>query len=680
MTFTQTVKGIFVKPKKDAVDNSQSGKGKKFLSRISGAFMLPISVMAIAGLFLGIGSALESNLTTEAGKTFGLFMKNLGQPVFDAMPALFLMAIVISFTDDIGTAVFAGLIGYLIFLSLQTPFIHSSSNAADIAAAKATIGAHAQITGNSGYTTAAFVGGSLTGDALKDAQAAFNDAQAFLKTNPIDSDSVGHASILFGMGDALEAKLYKVVGSTWGISSMTTSVFGGIIVGFIVAWAYNNFHKVELPSIISFFGGKRFVAFVVIVMMIPLTFLFLLVWPWIAIGLAYFGEYSGKVAGLDSFLFGFGERALVPFGLHHVFYAPLWFTGAGGDASQPIQDFLATNTFVGAGADSMVHFNAVGDQAMWAKIAGFSFNDVEWVSSKGYTGTVAAAQAAGTYHSLPVYEFFQEKLEMRIGRFMQGKFAFMQMGLPMAGLAMILAAPKENRKTAAAIIIPASVTSFVTGVTEPIEFTFVFLAPALFWGFHALMAATSFLLMNLLGAHMGMTLSGGFIDTIVYGILPMQKGTHFWWAYVIGSGLAPIYFFAFYWYIKRFDLSTPGRGGNTKLFTKQDYKDSKAKASGAGNDPQAMAIIEAYGGKSNITKTANCATRLRFDVKDASIVKEENLKAAGALGVMKTSKTHVQAIMGPSAETMHQKIKDALANMPAETVKKAPAKKVVAKK
>ncbi|NQZ66141.1 MAG: PTS transporter subunit EIIC [Mycoplasmatales bacterium] len=616
MTFLKTWKAAFTPKKKSAKDNANNGGAKRFLSRISGAFMLPISVMAIAGLFLGVGAAIQSQ--TSAG-TFGQFIKNLGDPVFGAMPALFMVAIVISFTDDIGTAVFAGLIGFLVFNAIQTPFIQMASDPSP-----------------KGWTGGSY---NQTGSA----EIFFVGSNSDL--NPSDWVS--------SIDETLGRRLFKLVGSNLGITSMNTSVFGGIIVGFVVAFAYNKFHEIELPSIISFFGGKRFVPFVVILFMIPLSLLFLIVWPWVGIGLAYFGEYSGKVAGLDSFVFGYVERALIPFGLHHVFYAPLWWTSAGGDVTSSLTSWQADgNALTGVSQNLISDLNGQlqGDSFIWLGVNGLSYDNITWSHT--------TAGGVTTQHSAKAFIFFKDELGINLGRFMQGKFPFMQFGLPAAGVAMVMAAPKENRKTAAAIIFPAALTSFVTGVTEPIEFTFVFLAPALFWGFHATMAAFSFLLMNLLGAHVGMTFSGGFIDTIIYGMIPVAKGTNFWWMYVIGAGLIPIYYFVFYWWIKHFNLSTPGRGGNTKLFTKADYKASKGGSSEI--DPQAIAIIEAYGGRENIVKTANCATRLRFDVKDSSKVSEEKLKAAGAMGVMKVSKTHVQGIFGPKAEVLHGKIKKAL--------------------
>lgn len=597
MTFTQIIKDIFVRQKDKSLDNSSSGGTKKFLSKLSGAFMLPISVMAIAGLFLGVGAAFESH---TAAKTFGLFLKNLGDPIFGAMPALFLVAVIISFTDDQGSAVFSGLVAFLVFNAIQQPFMKVEN-----------------IGNNIG--TAVFYGMDL--------------------------------------GEDVAMKMYKIVGSNLGIQSLNTAVFGGIIIGFVVSYLYNKFHQIELPPVIAFFGGKRFVPLVSIIAMIPFALIFLLIWPFIGLGFAYFGQYSGKVAGLDSFVFGFVERSLIPLGLHHVFYAPLWYTSAGGDMSHALTAWeTAGNTIVaidGNTAKTSSDFVAaiitdksyMGDSFGWLAVNGSGFK------------TITFANADGTQHTLKIFQFVDKELGINLGRFMQGKFSFMQLGLPAAGAAMVFAAPKENRKTALAAIVPAATTSFVTGVTEPIEFTFVFLAPALFWGFHATMAAISFMAMNLLGAHVGMTFSGGIIDTIVYGAIPFAQGTNFYWMYVIGLLFAPIYFFVFYWAIKKFNLDTPGRGQNVKLFTKSDYIQSKTKNISQGISPQAAAIVAASGGWENITKYSNCATRLRYDVKDASLVDESALKKAGAAGVAKVDANHVQIIMGPVAEQINNNIK-----------------------
>ncbi|QGZ97689.1 PTS sugar transporter subunit IIABC [Mycoplasma sp. NEAQ87857] len=463
-------------------------------------------------------------------------------------------------------------------------------------------------------------------------------------------------SILFDGAGRDPFKLVKLVGDSLGVKSLQTSVFGGIAVGLVIQYLYNRFHTIQLPQVISFFGGKRFVAIVTIPAMALLAFAFLIVWPWIGIGLNAFGTAIGSVpGGAESLIFGYVERALIPFGLHHVFYAPLWYSSAGGDLNTQLAEFLRDHPGITQGADLKNLINIVaehpdkyqGDSTTALSLLSFQHDTLSYTSKDGKTVT------------LPLFEFLAKELKFKIGRFADGKFSIMMFGLPAAAAAMVLAAPKENRKVALGTVVPAAFTSFITGVTEPIEFTFLFLSPFLFWGFHSIMAAFSFMFANLAGVHVPMAFSGGVLDLVSYGIIPFAKGTNFYWVLVVGLAYAPIYLAVFYFYIKWKDLATPGRGGNTKLFTKADYLASKNETAtaSAGVDPKALAIVMAYGGLDNITAFNNCASRLRYDVKDASLVSEEKLKAAGAFGVKVEGNNHVQAIFGPAAEQLNAKIK-----------------------
>ncbi|WP_406613454.1 glucose PTS transporter subunit IIA [Mycoplasma corogypsi] len=587
-------------------NNSGSGKARKILSKLSGAFMLPISVMAIAGLFLGVGATIASNSSAEAAKQFGKFIQLLGEPAFAALPLLFAAAFVVAFTDEAGVGVFATIIAYLVFLAIQSVFITPVEQAGKV---------------------------------------------------------VGY-DILFRGGGRNPEDLLRLVGSSLGTTSLQTSVFGGILVGLMVAYLYNRFHTIQLPTVISFFGGKRFVGLIAIPAAALLAILFLIFWPWIGIVLNLIGTNLGKFKYGDSFVFGYIERSLIPFGLHHVFYAPLWYTPAGGSVEEALVPWLkdnginevtlATMRTQGYTLPAFVDFikadpnRFVGDSTITINLLGFPHSDVTWT-------------AKGAKESLPVFDFVSDQLGIRVGRFLDGKFSFMILGLPGAAVAMILAAPKENRKVAIATVVPVAATSILTGVTEPIEFTFLFLSPFLFLGFHAFMAATSFLLANLLSVHIPMAFSGGFLDLAIYGMVNVQKGTNFWWTLVVGAVYFPIYLVVFYFYIKHFDLPTPGRGGNTKLFTKADYlaaKDAKKALEGQSDvNPKAYAIVQAYGGTKNITAYNNCASRLRYDVKDASLVNDDALKAAGAFGIKREGNSHVQAIFGTAAEQLNSLIK-----------------------
>lgn len=655
----------FRKKENKAVVNGQNNgsfkdKLKLIMSKLSGGFMLPIAVMSISGLFLGIGATIESQSAGVAGLAlFGRFLKEMGLPIFSGMPIFFAAAFVVSFTDEAGVGVFASIVGFLTFLSIQSVFIETVSKNESLAGLTTQELADKI---NSGYTM----------EFLNPGASDYAKVKAGLGVEPVDitqavrdvalgrnisvpanhvvylhTNNAGGYNILFSGLGREPLTLSKLVGTTLGVRSLQTSIFGGITVGITVAKLYNKYHTIQLPTVVAFFGGKRFVALVTIIAMVPLAFIYLILWPYVGWLLNFAGTKLGQVPyGFESFIFGYIERSLIPFGLHHVFYSPLWYTSAGGDLASQLTEWQAAGNVVkDPEVQKWISEVITSPQAWQGDIATVNliqnkFDVVNWTKD-------------GVNHSAKLYEFAAQELSIKYGRYMQGKFSFMQFGLPAAAAAMIFAAPKENRKLAAGTVIPAALTSFVTGVTEPIEFTFLFLSPALFWGFHAGMAALSFLLMNILGAHIGITFSGGILDMVIYGIIPLAKGTNFWWWAVIGVIYAPIYFFVFYYWIKVKNLSTPGRGGNTRLFTKNDFK---TKNSNSSVSPQVIGIIEAYGGAENIVSYNNCASRLRYDVKDASKVDHDKLKSFGAFGVSKSSNTHVQAIFGPKAEQINTAI------------------------
>ncbi|ADN68669.1 PTS transporter subunit IIABC [Mycoplasmopsis fermentans] len=650
MTTAQTT-GIENKKSKPK-DNSRKGNFRKILSKISGAFMLPISVMSIAGLFLGVGATISSqsaivlnnnplSSAAKAGIVIGDFIKLLGDPIFGAMPLLFAAAFVVAFTDEAGVGVFAAIVGYLVFSAIQAPFIQSVIEKTNIDGTK---------------QASELIGKTI----LKDD-----------KTGQLYYETLKGYNILWMTGK-FGAEVKQVVGSSLGFKTLQTSVFGGIFVGLIVSYLYNKLHTIKLPTVISFFGGKRFVSLITIVAMIPLAFLFLLIWPWVGIGLSYFGNSLGHVPyGIESFVFGYIERSLIPFGLHHAFYAPLWYTNAGGDILKALEDWEARgNTFSGD-ATALTAYNGwkalmaskhnewMGDSYAAIGVMKLNFNTITWKD----------ATPAHEVHTLPLYKFVASELGIKLGRFMQGKYSFMILGLPGAAVAMILAAPKENRKVAAGTVIPAALTSVITGVTEPIEFTFLFLAPWLFWGFHAFFCALSFLLANVLGVHIGMSFSGGIMDLIIYGIIPVMKGTNFWWALAVGVPYFFIYLGGFYFFIKKFNLATPGRGETVRLFTKKDFQakqdgndeNSSSKDTSARNARE-YAMILALGGPKNIVNTNNCASRLRYDINDRNLVNEVECKAAGAVALKWEGDKHVQVIVGPVAEQMNANIRKILAS------------------
>ncbi|MDZ7293359.1 PTS transporter subunit IIABC [Mycoplasmopsis pulmonis] len=582
--------------------NNNSGKLKKLLSKISGAFMLPIAIMSIAGIFLGVGAAIATGSGANEGlKLFGLFIQNMGDPIFSSLPLLFAAAFVIAFTEEAGAAVFAAIIAYLVFSALQAALI----------------------------------------EPLRDS------AQKI----------IGY-KVLFESAGRDPESLIRLVGSSVGFTTLQTSVFGGISVGLITSYLYNKFHKIQFHPAFSFFAGKRFVPLVAILAMVPLSLTFLLFWPWVGKGLSVFGTALGKVPyGIESFIFGFIERSLIPFGLHHVFYAPLWYSNAGGDAATALSQwqqagnqFVESAGFTAANIQELIDSitkNAdkwVGDSTGWQAVNSLNFNVVSF-----------RKQGSSEVQTLWVLDFFAQEFGIKLGRFLQGKYVFMSMGLPAAAFAMVMAAPKENRKVAFASLAPAAFTCFLTGITEPLEFTFLLLSPFLFWGFHAFMCALAFLLMNVLGAHIGMTFSGGFIDYVIYGLIPIQKGTHAYWVYVVAPFYAPIYFFVFYFWIKFKNLDTPGRGQNIKLFTKKDFRNKNKNKNLV--DPQVRAVVLGLGGWDNITKYENCASRLRYDVVDFSKIDENRIKSAGATAIRRVGSNHIQIIVGSIAEQLNQRVK-----------------------
>ncbi len=643
---TRAFKLSFGKKNKTA-NSEKKGRTREFIAKLSKGLMLPIAMLPVAGLFLGIGATIATeagNANLLALQTFGNFMKQAGDVIFGALPVLFAVAIAIAFTNDAGPAGLAALIGYLVFGGLQAALLQPVEIAGKL----------------EGYNLLFYQDGSL-----------------------------GSISDGYGLPKS-------VVGSVLGITQLSTSVFGGFIIGFTVAWLYNKFKDIQLPAVIGFFNGVRFVPIVTFAALFPITLVVLMIWPLVGIGFGYIGEALGSnMYGFNSFIFGYIERALVPFGLHHAFYSPLWYSEVGGALA--LDDFAIVNgQFVTGVATTNAHAtwgelaksfnssvdisqNPVGDQGVWAfvnsNLAGrnvtLTDGSTATIQFGDFTNTVYESAA----HKLGVYDI--KSSGVNIGQYMQGKYSFMMFGLPAAAAAMVMAAPKENRKMAGSIVISAGFTAMLTGITEPIEFTFLFLAPWLFWGFHAVMCAISFGLMNWIGyinpaaiaPHIGMTFSGGLLDWVIYGGARIPAGSNAWWALIFGVAYAPIYYFFFLWAIKRFNIATPGRGGNTQLFTKADFK---AKQQGNGkHDPIAIEIINAYGGLENIKNVDACITKLRIQVANPKNVDENKLKnELGALGTIHPSAQSVYAIYGAKADYYKQQINSII-----KEIKDDPSKK-----
>lgn len=613
-------KSFSTKPKK----KTGGSPVREFIAKLSRGLMLPIAMLPVAGLFLGIGSAIvtqASNNNIEWLKIIGQILYIPGNAIFSNLPVLFCIAIAITFAGDAGVAGLSAFVGWVAFCALQSAFIVAPS---------------------------------------------------------VDG---GNYHFLFYNFN--ETMFNAVFTSNVGIQSLQTSVFGGLIVGFIVAVLYNKFKNIQMPQILGFFSGVRFIPIVTFCAMIVLSLLFCLIWPVFGLGLYYLGNYLGQAPyGINSLFFGYIERSLVPFGLHHAFYAPLWYTSAGGTIN--LSDLMVIN-----GVQAVASAGSL-DPITWLQFAQqFGYNgpssvvgdQTGWMMASTIVGHTVYLKDGST--TILTFDMIDKAFDgVNLGQYMQGKYAFMMFGLPAAAAAITMAAPKGNaRKLAFSTVSGAALTSFLTGITEPLEFTFLFLAPALYYGFHAVFCAISFWLMNLLGAHVGMTFSGGAIDFTIYGIIPdaMGAGAHCYWAIAIGAAYIPIYYFGFLFIIKGFDIKTPGReGAENKLMTKKDYLAKKGQVqaepqkinANVSNAPKlenlnkdqqfAYDVIMAYGGANNIKNVDACITKLRVQVIDQSVVDMDALKQLGARGVVKPSAESVYAVFGTKADFIKNQMNELL--------------------
>ncbi|WAA08891.1 glucose-specific PTS transporter subunit IIBC [Fervidibacillus albus] len=392
--------------------------------------------------------------------------------------------------------------------------------------------------------------------------------------------------------------------SELGIPTLQIGVFGGILMGFVAAVLYNKYHDFKMPEMLSFFGGSRFVPIITAGYSIVIALILAFVWPLVqdgifALGTALSGENTPP---FYMFIYGLVERALIPFGLHHIFYIPVRFSEVGGTYT------TLAGTIVS------------GDTAMYmAQLADKQINDA---------------------------------IEITAGRFMAGKFPFVLFGLPAVALAMYHMAKPKNKKAVGGLLFTAAGTAFLTGITEPIEFTFLFVAPLLY-AFHTVMAGLSFMLMYILDVNVGYAGGSGIIDFVLFGILP-GVGEPWWYVIIVGLLMAVVYYFVFRWAIKKWNLLTPGRGDedSNRLYTRKDYE-NKTNTS-VGNE-KAYNVLAALGGKENINHLDACITRLRVGVKTKENVDKERLKALGASGVLEVG-NGVQAIFGPTSDTLKTQI------------------------
>ncbi|MFD1451147.1 MULTISPECIES: glucose-specific PTS transporter subunit IIBC [Oceanobacillus] len=377
--------------------------------------------------------------------------------------------------------------------------------------------------------------------------------------------------------------------SVLGIGTLQTGVFGGIIAGLIAAYCFNRFHNMEMPSFLGFFAGKRFVPIATAAVSFLAGILLMFIWPTIQNVMnsaSYWLIEEGTYIAV--FMFGFIKRLLIPFGLHHIFHSPFWYE-------------FGTYTNL---AGEIIR----GDM------------------------TIFFAQ-------------LRDGVKITAGNFMAGEFPIMMFGLPAAALAMYHTARPERKKLVAGLLVSGALTSFLTGITEPIEFLFLFISPLLFF-IHAVLDGLSYVLMTWFSVNVGYTFSGGAIDFVLFGVLPNQEP---WWITIIlGLFFAVLYYFLFRFFIKKFNLMTPGREETVE----EENNGGKRKSADL-----AYHVLEAMGGQKNITHLDACITRLRVSVNSIKEVDKNKLKQLGATGIQKVG-NNIQAIFGPRSEIIKGQIQD----------------------
>ena len=531
------------------------------LQRVGRSFMLPIALLPIAGLLLGVGASLTNAAMIES---YGL-EKILGEGT--------LLNSILTVLSAVGSIIFDNL-PIIFAMGVALGMAESEKATATLSAAIAFFVMHATI------------------------------STLLALTGKISDGSLHEGSIA------------DVV----GITSLQMGVFGGIIVGLGVAVLHNKFYKIKLPTVISFFGGTRFVPIISTVVYVAVGAAMFFVWPFIQEGIFGLGNLVLNSGYVGPAVYGFIERILIPFGLHHVFYLPFWQTGVGGSA------IVDGNLIMGA------------QNIFFAELAS------------------------------PATEVFS----VSATRFMSGKFPFMIFGLPGAALAMYSCAKTQKKKIAGGLLLSAALTAMLTGITEPIEFTFLFVAPVLYF-FHSLLAGLSYMLTHVFRVGVGMTFSGGIIDLLLFGVLQGNEKTG--WIAILPLGIVyfVVYFLLFRFMIRKFDYVTPGReeDGETKLYTRADYNEKKKgsrpevagepemSAPAVGLEDTSSLIVRGLGGRENIRDVDCCATRLRVTVKNSDLVTDSLLKMSGAAGVIRRG-NGVQVVYGPQVSVIKSELDDYL--------------------
>ncbi|RGI11241.1 PTS glucose transporter subunit IIA [Ruminococcus sp. TF12-2] len=520
------------------------------LQRVGRSFMLPIALLPVAGLLLGIGSSFTNATTIET--------YHLGKFIYEGG----VLYTILDIMSKTGSAVFDNL-------------------------------------------ALLFAMGVAIGMAKKEKEvAALSGAIAYIVMNTT-------ISALITAKGGVEAMAENSTTSVLGITTLQMGVFGGILVGLGVAALHNKFYKTELPQVLSFFGGTRFVPIVSTVTYLIVGIIMFYLWPVVQLGISKLGVLVLNSGYAGTWIYGILERALIPFGLHHVFYMPFWQTELGGSM------MIDGNMVAGA------------QNIFFAELASKS----------------------------------TEVFSVSATRFMAGKFPFMIFGLPAAAFAMYKTARPEKKKIVGSLLLSAALTSMITGITEPLEFTFLFVAP-LMYAVHCVLAGLSYMLMHILNVGVGMTFSGGLIDMTLFGILQGNAKTHWIWIVVVGLIYAVVYYFVFYFMITKMNLKTPGREPDDvepKLYRRSDVNEAKAakvkSTDKRTSDVVSATILKGLGGKENLSDVDCCATRLRVTVNDASKVMDDMLKASGASGVIHKG-NGVQVIYGPKVSVIKSDLED----------------------
>ncbi len=512
------------------------------LSRVGKSFMLPIALLPAAGIFLGVGASFTtpevvSQLGDPSFLQEGAFLHSIlkimasaGDVIFGSLPVLFAIGVALGLAKrEKEVAAIAGFVFYMVM--------------------------------NQVIATSLAVFGTTT-----------------------------EAGILFLGREIPNSGLASALGVS---NTLAMGVFGGIIAGLITAYLSNRFRDFKMPEVLGFFGGARFIPIVSAAVAIVTGLILVVIWPFIGMALTEVGNAIVGLGSFASFLHGIIERALIPFGLHHVYYTPLWFTEVGG------------------------------------------------------TEIINGVTVAGTNNQFFEHLSNGSLVDFTSTNFMTGKFPFMIFGLPGAALAMYHTAFDGKKKLVGGLVFSAAFTAALTGITEPIEFAFLFAAPALYFLVHVPLAGLSFFLMDILNVRIGMTFSGGLIDFFLFGILPGNEATNWIMVPLVGIVYFFLYYFIFKFAIIKFDLKTPGREDEDTESAAKDYTDSEL----------AEHIIDALGGIANIDEVDACITRLRITVLNGDLVQPNEfwISELGSKGLIAKGKG-VQAIYGARAALLKNEI------------------------